>query len=96
MNGVPFLDESKVKKFFEVPSELENLKKTYKDAMSGKPFEAISHEDHVKIINKYIHISWNYKDVKNIYIDVIKPYEPVDRPKDGKSIVRERIKYSPI
>jgi hypothetical protein len=45
--------------------------------------------------NKFIHISWSYKNVKNIYIDVIKPYEPEDRPIGKSYINRERMKYSP-
>lgn len=92
---VPFVDESIVKESFKVPAELENLKKSYSAAMLGESLEALSEEERVKIINKFIHISWSYKMVKNIYIDVIKPYEPEARPIGAKSINRVRIKYSP-
>jgi hypothetical protein len=91
---VPFLKKEVNASDFKVHPDLENVKNAYYNAMNGVPIK-LSDEDYVKMRNKFIHISWSYKNVKNIYIDVIKPYEPEDRPIGKSYINRERMKHSP-
>ena len=75
--GVP-LDETinYDSKDFKVPTELENVKKEMFGSVSPqRSIPKISKEEYRIMRNKYVHVSWSYYSIKDIFIDVIMPYE---------------------
>lgn len=79
--GVP-LDETinYESKDFKVPAELENVKKEMFGSVSPqRSIPKISNEELVLMRSKYVHVSWSYDSIQDIFIDVIMPYEPESR-----------------